>query len=362
MALTGKQLGLTRYRFMASRYWVGATNNWDTNTAYWAATSGGAGGQSVPTSSDDVFFDANSGGGTVTLAQTGNCQHLNFTGFTGTFAGAFSLNIYGSLTLSASATYTFSGSSSLRSTSTGRTITSNGKIWTASQLLITGVGGGWTLQDDLILTGNFVLLDGAFDANNFNVTAAAVASSANTARSLSMGSGTWEVTGNSASYFSFSATTNLTFSAGTSLVKFTSTLTANRSVALGGLTWNNIWDATTGAFALTWSGSPTINDFKINGGRTAIFSNTTPTFTVSSFTPLGTVGNLVTMQSNTAGFDWNISKSSGTVNAQYLSLRDSNATGGATWNAIDSTNVSNNTGWNFISSFTPSPDLRLFHL
>ena len=44
---------------MPSRYWVGGTASWDaTAGTKWAETSGGAGGFSVPTISDDVFFDA----------------------------------------------------------------------------------------------------------------------------------------------------------------------------------------------------------------------------------------------------------------------------------------------------------------
>ena len=43
---------------MAARYWVGGTANWDaTAGTKWALTSGGAGGQAVPTSADDVFID-----------------------------------------------------------------------------------------------------------------------------------------------------------------------------------------------------------------------------------------------------------------------------------------------------------------
>jgi len=44
---------------MADRYWVGNSGLW-TDTAHWAATSGGTGGESVPTEDDDVFIDANS--------------------------------------------------------------------------------------------------------------------------------------------------------------------------------------------------------------------------------------------------------------------------------------------------------------
>ena len=36
-----------------------------------------------------------------------------------------------------------------------------------------------------------------------------------------------------------------------------------------------------------------------------------------------------------------------------MSIKDSTATGGATFNASNSTNVSGNTGWNFLSSKIP---------
>lgn len=46
---------------MATRYWVGGSGTWDTtNTANWSATSGGAGGASVPTSADAVIINNNS--------------------------------------------------------------------------------------------------------------------------------------------------------------------------------------------------------------------------------------------------------------------------------------------------------------
>jgi hypothetical protein len=53
---------------MANRFWVGGTGTWDAaDTTHWAATSGGAGGQSVPGAGDAVTFDGASGGGTVTV-------------------------------------------------------------------------------------------------------------------------------------------------------------------------------------------------------------------------------------------------------------------------------------------------------
>lgn len=62
---------------MASRFWVGGTGTWDaSDTTHWAATSGGAGGQSVPVAGDAVTIDASSGAGTITVATDFNITSL----------------------------------------------------------------------------------------------------------------------------------------------------------------------------------------------------------------------------------------------------------------------------------------------
>jgi len=72
---------------MANRYWVGGTATWDGTVGLkWALTSGGVGGQLAPTTSDTVFFDANSGANTVTIGTGAVCSTLTMTGFTGTLA------------------------------------------------------------------------------------------------------------------------------------------------------------------------------------------------------------------------------------------------------------------------------------
>jgi hypothetical protein len=111
---------------MASRFWVGGTGAWDAvTTTHWAATSNGAGGQSVPSSADTVTFDGSSGGGTVTVNFGGtiSIQSLNMGAFTGTFdnsannnniavsatGSAFNLSGSGTRTINlGSATYTMS--------------------------------------------------------------------------------------------------------------------------------------------------------------------------------------------------------------------------------------------------------------
>ena len=62
--------------FMAERYWVGTNGDWD-DTSNWSDSSGGSGGVSEPSASDDVYFDSNSGSGTATLVADVSVNTLN---------------------------------------------------------------------------------------------------------------------------------------------------------------------------------------------------------------------------------------------------------------------------------------------
>lgn len=136
---------------MASRYWVGGSGTWDnSSTTHWASSSGGSAGASVPTSSDNVFVDGNSGNPSITIGAAVNCFNLDFTGSGATSlatSGFNSLNVYGSLkwisTTSVGNLYqlNFKGTGS-------HTIDTAGEVFT-SLVNFNGVGGTWTL------TGHF---------------------------------------------------------------------------------------------------------------------------------------------------------------------------------------------------------------
>jgi hypothetical protein len=89
----------------------------------------------------------------------------------------------------------------------------------------------------------------------------------------------------------------------------------------------------------------------LGSARALTFSNGTlklkdgVTSTVGSFLTTGTT--LKFLQSTTSGAQATISDASGTNTVTYLSIQDSNATGGATFTATSTTNVNagNNTGW-----------------
>src|SRR5207253_2805146 len=80
-----------------NRYWIGGTGNWS-QTTHWSSSSGGVNGCSVPNASNPVFFDANSGGGTVTVDLNAAMSSLNTTGWSGTVAiGVFDFAVGGGI-------------------------------------------------------------------------------------------------------------------------------------------------------------------------------------------------------------------------------------------------------------------------
>jgi hypothetical protein len=259
-----------------ARYWVGGTAAWDgTAGTKWATTSGGAGGASVPTSSDDVFFDAASGAVTVTVSTTtAFCQNLNFTGFTGTLSGTSNLDVFGNFTLSSAMTWSHTGGLIFDATTTGKTITTAGK--TIGSLVSFGTnqaGGGWTLQDAFTTTSSLTITRGTFDTGNFSVTATTLSSSNSNTRTINLGSSTVTLSGSGASVIGFATSTNLTFNAGTSQLTLTSTSIPQISVgttAGSGVTFYNV--SFTGANATSYSlnGQPcTFNNLSIAGRTSA---------------------------------------------------------------------------------------------
>jgi len=259
---------------MADRYWVLGTGSWSsTNTANWSASSGGAGGASVPTASDNVFFDANSNVGTgaftVTMANSPRvCNDFTASGLDGTMTLAGSsigLTVSGSLTFQATNfTRSYTGTTTFNATSTGKTVTSNGKTFGA--VTFDGVGGGWTLGSNLNCGINTVTVtNGTFDTSsvgNYAINAGTFSSSNSNIRTINLNASTVNVDG-----FSFTTSTNLTFNAGTSQININSNTS---SINLGGKTFHNFSFTSNGATTTSFSidGANTFNNFSIVG-RTA---------------------------------------------------------------------------------------------
>lgn len=247
---------------MADRYWVGGTDSWNgTAGTKWSATSGGAGGASVPTTADDVFFDAASTGDcTISSGNTG-AKSINCTGFTGQIRGTAAITVAGSVTLVAGMTYTHAGTVTF--TGTG-TLTTAGK--TFSNVTVDGVGITLTLGDALNLTVRTVTVTrGTFDTGNYNVTAGTLNSTNTNLRTITLGSSTVTLSGTNP--VDFSSSTNLTLNAGTSQINLSS---ASSTFAGGSQTFYNVSFTGTAVGTRQLQGANTFNNLTLIASATGL--------------------------------------------------------------------------------------------
>ena len=251
---------------MADRFWRGGTASWDgTAGTKWAATVGGAGGASVPTSADDVYFDAASGAVTCTVTSSASCLSINCTGFTGTITGSSTINIFGSFTLAAGMTWTHTGFIITNPASGSFTFTTAGKTLGGQILIGNTVGTAtYTLGDALTCSAAITVTSGTFTTNNFNVTAASLQSSNSNTRTINLGSSTVTLSG-SGSVVQFGTTTGMTFNAGTSTIVLSSSTSPNLNVAATGLTFYNVSFTGANATQQQVSGANTFNNLSVTG-------------------------------------------------------------------------------------------------
>jgi hypothetical protein len=318
----------------------GFTRNQAATATMLFGTTGG-----TTTNAPNLTVNAGASALTITGSPTTSWfKNVNFTGSTCTVS-ANGLSIAGNLTLASGGTYT----SVVPTFVASGTITSAGR--TLSDTTINGSGITVTLADAMTLgsASTLTLTQGTFTAANFNVTAGFFTSNNSNTRTLNMGSGTWTMSGSAFTAWNTATTTGMTLNPSTSTITLTSA--SSKTFSGGGLTYYNLNQG--GAGVLTIFGSNTFNDITDTVQPSTVTFTAGTTQTVSNFSLAGTAGNLVTINSATPGSQFTLSKASGTVNAQYLSIQDSNATGGAVWNA-DATNVNggNNLGWIFSATAT----------
>lgn len=246
---------------MGNRHWVGGTDNWNgTVGTKWSTTSGGAGGSAVPTASDDVFFDANSAGAVVTISGSRVCNNLTCTGFTGDIKGSSGITISGNLVFAATHTASYTGTLTFNATGAGHTVTTGG-ITLNCNFTFNGVGGVWTLQDAVVMTGDSFpqinLSKGTLDTNGQTITADQLDISGTSTRVLTLGASAITLTRSSTTVAALDAATvtNLTLNANTSTITMSGT---NALFNGGGKTYRNVvFTGVTGAISITGANSYT---------------------------------------------------------------------------------------------------------
>lgn len=328
---------------MADRYWVGNGGNWS-DTAHWSTSSGGGTGASVPTSSDDVYFDANSFSApaqtvAVNTGATRRCSSMDWTGATNspTLALATDLEVYGSIfklvaamsfTVSVGQVYLYGSAS----------ITTNGTTIPTDVLAVSS--GTITLLGDITISGEYQQTNGSSTllTNNYNISCNEFYLDHDVTAVL----GTSTITASNEVDFDLSGGGTNELSAASATVVITGSggyFYANSNQTIGTLTLQ----ATTTLYAT----GQTIGTLNLTAGKTYtinVSGSNDYIYIGTAFNAEGNIGGYITITSSAPHY---FSMASGTVNAEYLALTNSNATGGATWNAYNSTDVSGNTGWEF---------------
>jgi len=354
---------------MANRYWVGGTATWDgTAGLKWALTSSGVGGQLAPTTSDTVFFDANSGANTVTIGTGAVCSTLTMTGFTGTLAfGTNTISAAGTGTVFTGATtYSVSGTPLIlvtNATATARTITA-GSVTEANSISFNINNGGSTLTvtgavRDLIFSGSFAAsFPGSFPNNaltiygNLTFKSGMTITAGGNTRTFAATSGTQKITSATLNLdfpITFSGTSTyqlqdalsvgttssrtITFTSGTLDLNgfvltnfgiFSSSNSNTRSIIFGGGNYTNTLNTTTTVVGMTigtgftYTGTPTFN---ITGNTTSITTTVsitsgieTNSLNINVSSGAGTVALSGTFKNiNLTGFTGTLSNSTRTI-------------------------------------------------
>ena len=295
----------------------------------------------------DVSVPSTAGNFTLTFTANNNVRNLTFANVAYTVAN-IALNVYGGLNILGTTPTFTSGSNgwTFSATSGSHSITTNGEL-IERPITINAPGGTYSLGSALTMTYNLTLTAGSFNASNFNATILNFVSNNSNVRSLTMGNGNWTL-GAGTDVWNITTSTNMTLTRGTGEIIMPPSGGGN--FRGGGLTYPKIrfraggtylFTGTNSRFADLIRDSAVVTSFTINfgSGETFFFDD----FTISGISPSVqiNIGSSSTTQHN-------LSKSSGVVSVNFLSILRSNATGGAAWYAgTGSTNAGSNTGWIF---------------
>lgn len=280
---------------MASRFWVGGTGDWDAaDTTHWAATSGGAGGETVPTTSDTVTFDSNSG---------------------------------------ATATVTITGG-----TANASNVTINKSDLTLLHNDISNFTGLVLLTTGAVNTNGFNCAWGRFDSNNGNTRSITLSTSIITT-SVS-GQTSWNV--NSASGLTLSAASSTIICNGGNAF----TVTSGQNY---GTVTVNVPSATT--FAWQGAGNYGALTLTASASKTCIFSSSTNITVTGTFTANGnSITNRLLVQSSAVASARTITAA--TVSVTHSDFMDITGAGAGSWDLSAITGGSGDCGGNTSITFT----------
>ena len=317
---------------------AGAGFNWNT-VARWTSR--------VPLPQDNVVINAAfNATQTVTLNVPRAGKSIDWTGTTGTpdWAVTTATTIYGSLTRIAAMTQsgttnvTFEGRGSFTMASLA------GPTWT-NPLIIAMVGGTLTLSDAFVSSSTKTHNNGTWNDGGFASTFTQITSNSGLTRAITR---TGNMTLNGTGAVATITSTGLTYTGTGSTITISDATATSKTFAGGGITtFGNI---TFSGANIIVTGANTFQIIALNnlGDTTGVTLPASTTTTVTGFTTTASSGNVAKLISSSAGTAATLSRAAGQTSINWVSIKDSAATGGATWYAgANSTNVSGNTGWTF---------------
>jgi hypothetical protein len=290
-----------------------------------------------PLAAPNLFGNTNS----LALGLSGYFDTIDLSGQTGTTTQSGAPNVK-SLVLSTTATVTYT-SLDPKFYGTG-TINTNGK--TIRNITING-SGTTTLANSVTAT-SLTLTQGTLNLSSSNITVGTFSSSGTAVRSITGngGGGTAILVTSAGAAWTVTDGTNFTGSG--YFIRMASD--SPKTFAGGGGSYGQLRQYGVSTGVLTVTGSNSFTDIQATQVPATIKFTAGTTQTLANFTLSGVLGNNVTINSTTAGSQFTLYKASGTVSVNYLTIQDSNVTGGAYWGTTTSTFVSNNTGWNPVKS------------
>ena len=360
---------------LVNRYWVPAgtdgTGNWDgSDTTHWSATSGGAGGASVPDWESLVKFDANSFsdvGQTVTITASAPIHSIDCLGVTNTptFAGNPLFPLYGTtarfvadMVFSSAPSVTFYPYADYSNLTCN--LTTGGHEFALIEVLCgtaEGDDGCLYLQDDanVVSNGYFHIQYGSLDTNDHTINCGIFYGEFY--RSLNLGASTINCL-----YASGGA---LALKAGNDWAPEIGTITQSGKFVVpgGSITIYNAYDPPTEVVTignLEWgsldyvgqtfqfNGDMILGDLKLSKDIVYQFIPDGCTVTLDTLTGNGASGEEIVIQGETGSDYFEFIKATGVISVDYYDIANSIASGGATFyagaNSIDS---DGNTGWLF---------------
>lgn len=353
-------------------YWVNGHGNWN-DPQHWSLSSGGPGGECIPTPVDMVHFDMNSfdtlAGKVTTDGFYSFCHDMLWESgnLTPRFAGAGSCNlmVYGSFLLDSLLNWQFDGNLYFRAGDTANLVRTEGRI-IRGNTFFDGANGQWLLEGGYTSISNISVLQGELQSRGYDITGLTFRSNSALPRSIRLGSSKIYISAGDYTAWVLSSQ-QLQFDAGSSEIIFHSPNGGMYNIGGDSIHYYDVSFTNSGGCSeLISSGTPCSFNHAFFRSDGNIFGN--HIYDTLTFFPSGTYtlesgktqvileklnmsGNgcfPISLRSSNTGSPSFIFKSAGVVSAAFVEMRDQYATGGAVFYTGDySVDLSGNNGWIF---------------